>query len=215
MYLFFLWEVTYFKNCFMIKKRSNQLLKMSTLIWFLFPSSQLLRLSQESPTSPSHTLPQLQPLASTPDGQPQNLADIRRSLSPCHRAQLCRQDIQSCSSQTYSISPGFEPAGLTGHQLQSWSPDLPKGSAPSLAHLRGTSDPGNATAARTAVKLRSHWFKKTLHLVFLFLHHTTFRAVTVELSTCHSQSEDSQHRASTPLITQWGGEKPLNLAWLT
>lgn len=148
MYLFFLWEVTYFKNCFMIKKRSNQLLKMSTLIWFLFPSSQLLRLSQERPTSPSHTLPQLQPPASTPDGQPQNLADVRRSLSPCHRTQLCIQDIQSCSSQTYSISPGFEPAGLTGHQLQTWSPDLPKGSAPSLARLRCTSDPGNATAPR-------------------------------------------------------------------
>lgn len=32
MYLFFLWEVTYFKNCFMIKKHSNQLFKMSTLI---------------------------------------------------------------------------------------------------------------------------------------------------------------------------------------
>lgn len=103
-----------------LKKGSNQLFKMSTLIWFLFPSSQLLRLSQETPMPPFHTLPQLQPQCQP---QPQNLGVSCRDEA----AQLYIQDTQarpkSFSSKTCLVSQGREvltgDAGVDGPQRTS------------------------------------------------------------------------------------------------
>ena len=98
-------------------------------------------------------------LASSPEGQPQNLGVSGRdeALSiPCHGAQLCIWDIEaqpkSFSSKTYSVSQGQEvltcraEGTMCCSKLQTWSPDLPKGNAPSLACLRCISDPGNNKA---------------------------------------------------------------------
>lgn len=122
MYLFFLWEVTYFKNCFMIKKHSNQLFKMSTLIWFvsLLPGPQALTGNPHASTLCHSCSP-----TSTLEGQLQNLviSGTDEELStPWQGAQLCTWDIQPqtesfSSKSTQSHKGRFWPAGLWGHKL--------------------------------------------------------------------------------------------------
>lgn len=173
-----------------LKKGSNQLFKMSTLIWFLFPSSQLLGLSQETPclhfTPCRSCSPKCQP-------QPQNLCISGRDEA----AQLCIQDTQappkSFSSKTCSVSRGREvlTGDAPGRRWAAAQQMCPKAPCQSSLACAAPAIPGKNTVFRGSPRqgnqLHSHRFQKALEDAFVSLYHTKFRAFTMKSSPWHGQ----------------------------
>lgn len=113
-YLFFLWEVTYFKNCFMIKERQQstfQNVNFNLISVSLFPAPQAL--TENLYGSISH-FATATALVSSPEGQSQNLgvSSRDRALSePLQRSSAlhmghAEQSRRSFISQTQSVLQG-------------------------------------------------------------------------------------------------------------